>query len=616
MTDKTIAIVTLSTSAMDVAKHAKDALIAGGYQAAIHGRRAIDDADHPFDETISELQSLFRTGQPIVALCASGIVIRALGPLLDDKFGEPPVLTLARDGSSVVPLLGGHHGANDLASFLANALNAHAAITTAGECRFRLALDNPPEGWSLQHPETAKPIMAKLLDDALVEIDPTLDWLVRSELTSTHGADLSLIASVNRAAPSESQLTFTPRSLAIGVGCERGLESSHLIDLVEKVIDDNDLSRDAIGCLTSIDLKSDEVAMHEAAKHFGVPVRFHSAERLEEETPRLVNPSEVVFKEVGCHGVAEGAALASVGRSGKLIISKEKTGKATCAIAQASDPIDADNIGQARGRLAVVGIGPGQESWRTPEASCLVAQSTELVGYGLYIDLLGSLADGKKRTDFPLGGEEDRCRYALEAAAKGENVALICSGDAGIYAMGALVMELLDRPEDKGGVSDLAKRVEIINAPGISALQAASARFGAILGHDFCTISLSDLLTPWEAIEQRLHGAAAGDFVVAFYNPVSKRRRTQLAEAKRILLEHRPEDTPVLLCSNLGRPTEKLTLRTLSALEVDEVDMLTIVLVGSSQSKSFACGDVSVGDHGKRVYTPRGYAKKIDAKDM
>lgn len=615
MTDKTIAIVILSASAMDVARKAKNALIASGYRVALHGR-GIDGVDSQFDETISELQSLFRAGRPIVALCASGIVIRALAPLLDDKFGEPPVLTLARDGSSVVPLLGGHHGANELASLLAVSLDAHAAVTTAGECRFRLALDNPPEGWSLQHPRMAKSIMARLLDDALVEIDPALDWLVRSELTSTQGADLSLVSSVRKTEADDNRLTFTPRSLAIGVGCERGLEPSHLIGLVEKVLDDNGLAREAVACLTSVDLKSDEVAMHETAKHFGVPVRFHSAGRLEEETPRLATPSEVVFAEVGCHGVAEGAALASVGLSGALIVSKEKTDKATCAIAQAIAPIDVESIGQARGRLAVVGIGPGQESWRTPEASQLVAQSTELVGYGLYIDLLGPLAEGKKRTDFPLGGEEDRCRYALEAAAKGENVALICSGDAGIYAMGALVMELLDRPEDKGGVSDLAKRVKIINAPGISALQAASARFGAILGHDFCTISLSDLLTPWEAIEQRLHAAAQGDFVVAFYNPVSKRRRTQLAEARRILLEHRPEETPVLLCSNLGRPTEKLTLRTLAGLEVDEVDMLTIVLVGSSQSKAFSCGDISVGDHGKRVYTPRGYAKKIDAQEI
>ncbi|MDG1211826.1 MAG: precorrin-3B C(17)-methyltransferase, partial [Paracoccaceae bacterium] len=203
------------------------------------------------------------------------------------------------------------------------------------------------------------------------------------------------------------------------------------------------------------------------------------------------------------------------------------------------------------------------------------------------------------------------CRYALEEAAKGRDIALICSGDAGIYAMGALVMELMARDEAAGGVTAKAKQVEIINAPGVSALQAASARAGAILGHDFCTISLSDLLTPREDIIKRLHAAGEGDFVIAFYNPVSKRRRTLLDEAREILLKHRPADTPVLLAASLGRPEETLTLRTLGTLKTDEVDMLTVVMIGSSNSKAFQTGDLNAGAGGWRIYTPRGYAKKM-----
>ncbi|MGR3292167.1 MAG: precorrin-3B C(17)-methyltransferase, partial [Paracoccaceae bacterium] len=262
--------------------------------------------------------------------------------------------------------------------------------------------------------------------------------------------------------------------------------------------------------------------------------------------------------------------------------------------------------GTSRGRLSVVGIGPGQAAWRTPEASRLIAEADELVGYGLYIDLLGPLAAGKKRSDFPLGGEEDRCRYALEQAGEGRNVALICSGDAGIFAMGALVFELLDRTPDQHGVSDAARRVEVINAPGVSALQAAAARAGAPLGHDFCAISLSDLLTPRADIVKRLQAAAEGDFVIAFYNPVSKRRRTLLAEARDILLQHRPADTPVMLASSLGRPEEDIRYRRLADLDVGEVDMLTVVLVGSSNSTMAELGE------GPRMYTPRGYARRID----
>ena len=181
---------------------------------------------------------------------------------------------------------------------------------------------------------------------------------------------------------------------------------------------------------------------------------------------------------------------------------------------------------------------------------------------------------------------------------RGKNVALICSGDAGIYAMATLVYEVLARNDIPG-----ASRVEIVVSPGISALQAAAARAGAPLGHDFCAISLSDLLTPVEDIRKRLKAAAEGDFVVAFYNPVSERRRTLLAEARDILLQHRPSDTPVILARSLGRQDETLRHRTLENLPVDEVDMMTVVLVGSSQSKRIKTAD------GPRVYTPRGYLK-------
>ena len=235
-----------------------------------------------------------------------------------------------------------------------------------------------------------------------------------------------------------------------------------------------------------------------------------------------------------------------------------------------------------------------------------MAEAEELVGYGLYIDLLGPLAIGKERSDFPLGGEEARCRYALEQAGKGKNVALVCSGDAGIYAMGALVFELLDRSEADLGVSDAARRIEVVCSPGVSALQGAAARAGAPLGHDFCTISLSDLLTPRDDILRRLKAAAEGDFVIAFYNPVSKTRRTLLAEARDILLQHRPADTPVMLASSLGRPEEYVRYRRLDELEVDEVDMLTVVLIGSSNSRLAQLGE------GPRMFTPRGYARKID----
>ncbi|MEM7212342.1 MAG: precorrin-3B C(17)-methyltransferase, partial [Pseudomonadota bacterium] len=179
--------------------------------------------------------------------------------------------------------------------------------------------------------------------------------------------------------------------------------------------------------------------------------------------------------------------------------------------------------------------------------------------------------------------------------------------DAGIYAMGALVYELMAR--DENGVSDPARRVEVVTAPGISALQAAAARIGAPLGHDFCAISLSNLLTPTEDIRKRVRAAAEGDFVIAFYNPVSLRRRALFPEAIDVLKVHRPAGTPVILARSLGRPDERIDVVPLSEVHVDQVDMMTVVLVGSSQSRS-----VQIGGR-PRVFTPRGYAVKHERKE-
>jgi cobalt-precorrin 5A hydrolase/precorrin-3B C17-methyltransferase len=405
-----------------------------------------------------------------------------------------------------------------------------------------------------------------------------------------------------------SHLVFHPQQFALGVGCARDCPPDEMAALADRVLANAGIGSGAVAGVFSLDLKADEPAVIALARNLGVPLRLFDAATLEAEAPRLANPSEIVFAEVGCHGVAEGAALAAAGPDGALVVEKRKSANATVALARAPEPITRPK-GRPRGRVSLVGIGPGQADWRTPEASRLVAGADELVGYGLYIDLLGPLAHGKPRRDFPLGGEEDRCRYALERAGAGFDVALICSGDAGIYAMGALVFELLDRAPGNGGVTDAARRVEVISAPGVSALQAAAARAGAPLGHDFCAISLSDLLTPRDDILRRIEAAATGDFVIAFYNPVSARRRTLLAEARQMLLAHRPADTPVLLASNLGRPDEKIAYRRLADLAVDEVDMLTVVLVGSTQSKLARLGE------GPRMYTPRGYARRIDRQE-
>lgn len=587
--------------------------IAGIVDGELHGAAArVESADVRFFSAKEHLRGMFAAGRPIVAVMASGAVIRLLAPVLSDKHSEPSVLAVSEDGASVVPLLGGHHGANDLARAIAENLGAHAAVTTAGDIRFGVALDQPPAGYVLANPGAAKAVMAELVAGTKARLvigvagasSPSIaDWLTQSRLSFDNEASVTLTVTDKTKTAEPLELVYHPKTLVLGMGCERNASAEESIALAEQALDQGGFSRDSLAAVCSIDLKADEAAIHAVAAHFGVPARFFTAEALEAEAPRLKNPSEVVFAEVGCHGVAEGAALAAVGVSGELVVEKIKSKGATAAIARSGEIVDPYTIGRARGTLYVVGIGPGSEGWRSPEVSAMVSASTDLVGYSLYLDLLGPLAEGKTRHDFDLGKEEARVVHAMELAGQGRTVALVCSGDAGIYAMATLVFELFD----KGGITDAARRIEVQVSPGISALQAAAARIGAPLGHDFCTISLSDLLTPWEHIQRRVKAAGEGDFVIAFYNPVSMKRRTQLAWARDKLLEYRPAATPVILATNLGRPGETVRTVPLGELNVDEVDMLTVVVVGSSESRT-----VKTGDGKTWVYTPRGYSGKAD----
>jgi cobalt-precorrin 5A hydrolase/precorrin-3B C17-methyltransferase len=296
---------------------------------------------------------------------------------------------------------------------------------------------------------------------------------------------------------------------------------------------------------------------------------------------------------MGTASVAEASALLAAGPESRLLLPKwieqrqgNEQGAATLAIAQARE-----QWAPTRGHLHLVGSGPGRLDLLTPDARRALAEASVWVGYGLYLDLLEPLRrPDQLRCDGQLTQERARCQQALNLANQGLNVALVSSGDSGIYAMAGLALDLwLAQPADG--------RPGFTVHPGISALQLAAARAGAPLMHDFCTISLSNRLTPWAVIEQRLRAAASGDFVVALYNPRSLGRDWQLGRARELLLEGRPSSTPVVLARQLGRAEEQVSLHTLGDLPVEQVDMLTLVLVGNSTSRS------SDG----WVVTPRGY---------
>ena len=634
------AVFCLGVSAFPVAKK-----IATFLDAELHGKTGrVSQADVFFSDAMEHLSKLFQDGIPIVGVCASAVLIRGVAKSISDKKTEPALVAVAEDGSAVVPLLGGHHGANDMARKISELLGVDPAITTSGDIRFGISLDEPPEGFVLANPEDVKEFSVSMLagESLMISSDENhscldyvrgnktigsdhkqvfYNWLKVSNLPFSAFENLQISLTSKAVSGNKEHLVYHPKTIVVGVGCERGTDPEELISLVRNTLKKNKIAPESVAAVVSIDLKSDEPAIHALAEKFtdkpveSIPARFFDAAALEEQTPKLQNPSKTVFKEVGCHGVAEGAALAAAGKSGKLVIPKIKSKHATCAVAQSDELIDPQKTGKSQGTLFIVGTGPGSPKWRLPEAEEMLKNSSDWVGYGLYLDLIADLNKnrfGKEKHRlhrFELGQEEKRVRHALNLAAQGKIVALISSGDPGIYAMATLVFEMLERTDTEPDKHSEWSRIRVVSTPGISAMQAAGALAGAPLGHDFCSISLSDLLTPWDTIKSRIIAAAKSDFVIAFYNPVSSKRINQLSEAHEILLKHRSPDTPVILAHNLGRSGERVNVVTLACMEPSEVNMLTVVIVGSSQSKKIQLPNGVV-----RVYTPRGYHKKMETE--
>ncbi len=586
------AVICLAASGLPTARRIAESLPG----ARVHGlAHRVGCADVTFTATVDHVADLFAAGVPVIGVCATGILIRAVAALVADKTNEPPLLAVTEDGTSIIPLLGGHRGANRLARHCAAVTGGHAVTTTLGDVRFTRALDEMPRGWRLAATSRTAPVMAAVAAGETVRLrveagDGT--WLGETGLDSSDDGRLEVC--VTDRSDRSADLVMYPPVLAVGAGCERGCDAEELVSLVLETLAQAGLAQQAVACVASLELKSDEPAMLALAERLDVPLVVFPAERLEEELPRLRHPSDIVHAVTGCHGVAEGAALAVAGDAGDLVVAKTRSRRATCAVARAPDAIDADAVGVRPGHLAIVGLGPGANHLRTLQASRAIGEASDVVGYGAYLDLIPALARAKTCHAFGLGEETGRCRHALDLAAAGRKVVLVSSGDPGIYAMASLVHELVDGSTRWRGVG-----ISVI--PGISAVQLAAAESGAPIGHDFCAISLSDLLTPRDTVLARVRAAAEGDFVVAFYNPVSGRRRLLLGLARDILLEHRDPATPVVIGRLLGREGHSLAHTTLASLDAGAVDMLSLVIVGSSQTRRYRHRGRTV------VYTPRGY---------
>jgi cobalt-precorrin 5A hydrolase/precorrin-3B C17-methyltransferase len=553
-------------------------VLPGAILYGLASRTAATDVDVSFTSFGETLRELFAEGTPIIGICAAGILIRTLAPLLSDKRQEPPVLAVAEDGSAVVPLLGGLQGVNDLARQISIVCGVVPAITTTGDIRFRTALLAPPSGYYLANPEDAKEFIANLLAGATVRLQGTAPWLSNSHLPIATDGALTLCVTESSVPARPDCLVYHPATLAIGLDGEISSDPVEAIALVQQTLTAASLSPAAIAGVFALTIHANHPGIRAIAETFNVPARFFQRD------DRLIAQSSV-------SGIAAAIAIAAVGFGGRLVISDQR-----CAVASAPLPLDASTIGRSQGRLAIIGTGPGNSAWMSPEVKELLKSATDWVGYSTYLNLVEPLRQGQQRHDSDNREELDRARLALDLAAEGRFVALISSGDPGIYAMATAVFEVLEHD-----AKPKWQQIEIKVAPGISALQATAARVGAPIGHDFCAISLSDILKPWSVIEQRIMAAAAADFVIAFYNPTSKQRTWQIGAARDLLLRWRSPDTPIVLARDVGRVDESVVVRSLAELSPALVDMRTLVLIGSSKTR------IVPHPNGIWVYTPRRY---------
>ncbi len=587
------AIVILGAGALDTARR-----IQARYPGArVHGLASRVEADVPFDELGAHLRALYARGLPIVALCAAGIVIRCVAPALADKGVEPPVLAIAEDGSAVVPLLGGLTGVNLIAREIAECLGVAPAITTSGELRFGACVLNPPDGYALSDLQQGKRFVSDLLAGAATRIDGAAPWLDDVALPRDDAAAHAIRVTPDAWRGARDELVIHPRSVVVGIDA-RGVQadaSPSLAERIDALLDAHGLARLALAALVAPATLLGDARVEAAAYTLGVPLRFGDVEGDGEGEGEGDGEGDGEGEGDGKddHNTDAAALLGLTLRVAHTL--RATSDGLACAVA--AQPVDPATLGRARGRLTVLGLGPGDAAWLTPAARDALAQATDILGYTTYVTMAGPFRADQRVHGTDNREEMQRARHAFELAAEGRRVAVVSSGDPGVFAMAAAVLEALDEARDPRWAA-----VELRIEPGVSASLATAAQAGAPLGHDFCAISLSDNLKPWDVIEMRLRHAAQADLVMAFYNPISRARPWQLDRALDVVRAHRAADTVVVLGRDIGRPGATLATTTLGALRSDQVDMRTMVIVGSSTTRRFA-----IGDGREWVYTPRWY---------
>ncbi len=608
---QTVAIVAVTKKGSDLGRRLKGRL--PGSHLYVPEKFALSDQqnEYPFQLPASDtIRRVFTRYRSLVLVMATGIAVRMISTELRDKRTDPAVVAVDDAGTFAVSLLSGHlGGANALSRKIASLLGAVPVVTTASEANHTLAVDllGKERGWVMEDEAPAKAVAAALVNGGPVAVyQDTGDTGWRRETgplpDNVHvygsledvldASDAAAIVITDRILGKETEslpahtVVFRPRSLVVGIGCNRGTPCSEMEAAVQQLFSRHALSLKSIRNLATIDIKKDEAGLLNLAHKYGLPVDYHSKEDLKRVADRS-GASAGVMRYVGTPSVCEAAAVLS--SHAPLIVPKTSFHR---AVTLAVSRVLFDDKPEVSGKLFLVGLGPGDPQHLTFRARQALEECDVVVGYDTYVKLIEALLPHKEVIATGMRQEVQRARTALDLVKAGRKVAVVCSGDSGIYGMAGLIGEMV---REQGG--DLSN-IEVI--PGVPSLVASAALLGAPLTGDFAVVSLSNYLVSWEEITRRLEMAARSGFVIVLHNPKSRHRQHQVAEAREVLLRHLAPNTPVGIVSDANRPGQQTVITDLEHMLEHDIGMTTTVIVGNS--KTFTFQDWMV--------TPRGYTLK------
>lgn len=607
------AIITISKRGVELGRRLRQQLPGSRLYLPQKWSAPTDGDEQSYSSPVREVvRRAFQEYRRLVLVMTLGIAVRSIAGEIEDKHRDPAVVVVDDSGKFAVSLLSGHvGGANDLARKIATSIGALPVITTASDSAGTIAVDllGKELGWVIEDSSHLTAISASIVNGEPVGIYQDAgetDWWPAGRPMPDNVTLFQSMEALCQSSPSaaliisdhllsdeivallpQRSIVVRPKTLAVGIGCNRGTPCSQIEAAIDSVFSEYGLAVKSIRNLATIDAKKDEGGLLEFAARRCLRVDYFDPQSLSHaEFPSA--PSALAEKHMGTPSVAESAAILSSGNP-SLVVPKERVdGAVTIAVGT----IKTGSAEHRDGKLFLVGLGPGSLDQMTLKAREIIGQCDVVVGYSTYVELIRPLVHDKEVISTAMGAEVERAKKAISLGRAGRRVAFVSSGDSGVYGMAGLVGEIL-REEP-------AESLDIEVVPGVTSLVAAAALLGAPVTTDFASVSLSDYLVPWDTIASRLEMAAKGDFVTVLYNPMSRRRRQQLVNARNIFLAHRAASTPVGIVTSASRSNQDVIVTTLEHMLEHNIGMETIIIIGNS----------TTFEHSGRMVTPRGYGTK------